>query len=313
MTVRCLVTGGTGFLGMNLLETLEASPEIDSIVSVDLRPLPWSHPKIEAVEDDLGDVDELTRLLDGVTLVFHLAAASNVDVIQQRPDVAVQSNVGLTGNLLEASRRAGVERLVFASTAWVYMNAEGIEMTEDVPLFPHGPANLYAATKLAAEMLCRSYAAQFGQPFTVLRFDTPYGRYMRPDLVVQRFLDQAMNGEVITIAGGGQQTRGFLYAEDLTRACLMAALSPAAAGGTFNLSGPRPVSIAELAEIVQRTVPDAPGVRFTESRAADFKGQRVSPELARRTFGWRPRVEIEEGIQRIHAWLGGAVESRCIA
>lgn len=311
--LSCAVTGGSGFLGQNLLEALIGNEEFDKVFSVDRRLLPWSHPKVESVVVDTGDTAAMTQLLRGVDRVFHLAADADVDVINKNPTSAVSNNVGATCSLLEASRKAGVSRFLFASTAWVYMNAEGHEMTESTSVFPATPSNLYAATKLAGELLCHSYTRQFGLPCTILRFSTPYGRYMRPELVVQRFLDQAAGGQVITINGGGYQSRDFIYADDLARGVVLAALAPSAEGKTYNLPGPRPVTIRELVEVIQRVVPGAAGVVYTDSRPADFAGHLISGDRALGDLGWQPRVDVEQGIQLVYDWLTGSAEQRCIA
>jgi UDP-glucose 4-epimerase len=307
--LRCLVTGGSGFLGLNLLEALSACAEVDHVISVDRFPLPQPLAKVEAVAADARDAGVLAAVLRGVNQVFHLAAESDVDLISLNPTAAVDNNLGTTARLLEASRCAGVGRFVFASTAWVYMNAPAGEITEETSLFPPGPANFYAATKVAGELLCASYFRQFGLPFTVLRFSTPYGRYMRPTLVVQRFLDQAIRGQVITIAGDGRQGRDFLYAEDLARGIISAALCPTAAGKTYNLAGPRLVTIRQLVELILRIVPGAAGACFAEARSTDFIGHTIRRDRANRDFGWQPRVEVEEGVRRVYEWLISSADS----
>lgn len=303
MGLRCLVTGGSGFIGLNLLETLVNSEHVDRVVSLDRLPCPWSDPKLETRQLDGGRLPELIEAVTGVDRVFHLAADSDVDKIQADPSTAVRNNVGFTGELLEACRQQGVGRFLFASSTWVYMDCQDEVLTEDTPVAPPIPSNLYAATKLAGEILCHSYHQHFGLPTTVLRFATPYGRYMRPELVVLKFIRQAMRGEPITIAGGGHQTRNFVYVGDLADGLLLAALEPRAAGRTYNLSGARPVSIRELAETVRRVVPNAPPVQYVGSREADFSGRFELCDRARQELGWEPATEIEAGVQHLYDWV----------
>jgi UDP-glucose 4-epimerase len=287
---------------VNLVEALLERPTVERVVCLDRVPFPWSHPKLQMEQVNARSQPDLLKRLEGVDLVFHLAADSNVDRIAADPSSAVANNVGLTGMLLDASRRAGVSRFLLASSTWVYMGSNEPVLTESVPLLPLGPGNLYAATKLCCELLCRAYQEQFDLATTVLRFSTPYGPHMRPELVVLKFVRQAMAGEPITIAGRGEQTRNFIYVGDLVEALIRAAMHPIAVGRTYNLSGLRPVSIRELAEAVRQVVPGAPPIRYVDGRSCDFVGRFESSELAQKELGWVPATDIVEGVRRLYEW-----------
>jgi UDP-glucose 4-epimerase len=301
--MRCVVTGGSGFIGFNLLRALVESRRFDRIVSLDRLPPPHEIDGVEHVHLDLRHREALRHHLDRVDVVFHLAAAANVDNVQAKALATVEENVGATAILLDASRQAGVGRFVLASTVWVYMGVQQEWLTESTPLVPSGPMNLYASTKVAAEVLCRAYQQQFGLPSTILRFETPYGPHMRPELVVSRFLHQALRGEPITISGDGRQTRNFIHVRDLVNGAVMAALAPIAAGKTYNLPGPEPVSISDLADVVRAVTGSSSRVVFVEGRTHDSHGPQMSRALAETELGWTPTIAIAAGIQDSLAWL----------
>ena len=151
--------------------------------------------------------------LAGCDAVVHLAAAADVDEVATDPLGAEQTNARGTASVLEAARRAGVGRVVYASTIWVYSDVEAAVVDEDTPL--RAPAHLYTATKLAGELYCRSYRELYDLDTVVLRFGIPYGPRARPAAVVPAMVGRALAGEPLTVAGDGAQTRRFVYVEDL--------------------------------------------------------------------------------------------------
>src|ERR1041385_5045063 len=301
--MNCAVTGSSGFIGRNLVEALARHEGFGSVVAIDRNPLPSTPTNVRQICADIRNVDEMTLALADCDIVFHLAAASNVDDIHTNPMLAIETNIAGTGTALEASRRAGIRKFVLASSVWVYMNARSEVLTEDTALFPPGSSHLYATSKLAAEMLCINFSRQFDLPYVILRYGIPYGAYMRRELVIHRFVTQAMLGQTLTIAGHGRQTREFIFIEDLIRAHLLVAERNDIVDRIYNLPGPRPVSIQELAEVVQKIVPTAAGTRFVEGRGGDFVGTQISRQLAFAELGWQPEIEIENGIRRSYCWL----------
>jgi UDP-glucose 4-epimerase len=200
--------------------------------------------------------------------------------------------------VLEAARRAGVRRVVYASTIWVYSDTDGELMEESLPLSP--PAHLYTATKLAGELYCRSYKELYGVESTILRFGIPYGPRARPAAVIPAFVGKALAGEPLTIAGDGLQSRRFVYVEDLADG-VVRALAPAAAGGVYNLVGSDDVTVAQIADTVRGLIGDVEVVRVP-GRTGDFGGAPVSGERAARELGWRPTTSFREGVRRYVEW-----------
>ena len=165
------------------------------------------------------------------------------------PALAEAVNAGGTRAVLEAARLEDVTRIVYASTIWVYGDANGhgpLDEEERLSL----PGHLYTATKLAGEMYCSSYGALYGLEHTILRFGIPYGPRARPTAVVAAFVAKALAGQPITIAGDGTQSRRFVYVEDLADG-VVATLDPMAVGRVYNLVGSTSTTVREIAETVR--------------------------------------------------------------
>lgn len=297
--MRVLVTGGSGFIGSHVLDVLAAAGH--EPVVLDLVPSRHHPPGTYAtICGDITDREVTRRAVRGCDAIIHLAAVADVNDVVADPVRADRVNAHGTEVILEAARHEGLGRVLFGSTIWVYGNAEAEEATEDTKLAQ--PAHLYTATKLAGEMYALSYNAMYGAGNTILRFGIPYGPRARPAAVVPSFVLRARQGEALRIAGDGRQARHFVYVEDLA-AGIVAALSPQAAGRTFNLVGSERTSVREIADAVCRVVAPVPIVHVPE-RPADVQLGRVSGTRAATELGWRPTVGFEEGLGRYVDWLG---------
>ena len=294
--MRVLVTGGAGFIGSHVVDRLLATGIEPRIFDV----RPSSHHEageVDAVLGDLLDRDAVRAAMDGCDAVVHLAAAADVDDVARRPAEAEAVNARGTLNVLEAARAAGVGRVVYASTIWVYGSATGtVDEDHTVEL----PDHLYTATKLAGEMYCRSYAALYGLECTVLRFGIPYGPRARPAGVIPTFVRRALAGEPLTIAGEGLQSRRFVYVEDLAEG-VVRGLAPQAGGRVYNLVGEESVTVRGIADAVGEVV-GAVDVVHTGARAADFAGAEVSGARAAAELGWRPATSFADGLRRYVEW-----------
>src|SRR6202451_4596497 len=210
--MRVLVTGGSGFIGSHVVDKLRDQGH--EPVIYDLRRSPWpEHADVDTVIGQVTDAAALTEALAGCDAVAHLAAVADVNDVHADPHDAEQVNARGTAAVLEAARRAGVKRVVYASTIWVYSDTEDVTVSETTLLPP--PAHLYTATKLAGELYCRSHQELYGVNYTILRFGIPYGPRAREAAVVPAFVNKALKGEPLTLAGDGSQSRRFVYVEDL--------------------------------------------------------------------------------------------------
>jgi len=294
--VRILVTGGAGFIGSHVVDAVRAAGH--EPVIYDVRRSPWHGSDVAQIRGSLLEPKQLAKALEGCDAVAHLAAAADVGEVAKEPAWAEELNCRGTLNVLEAARAVGVTRVVYASTIWVYDGAQGDEVDEETPL--GAPAHLYTATKLAGEHYCRSYATLYDLEPTILRFGIPYGPRARPAAVIPAFTDKALAGKPLTIAGTGEQTRRFVYVEDLADG-VARALAPAAAGRTYNLVSDEDTSVVQIAEAVRGAVGPLE-VTHGPGRAGDFKGAVVCGARAREELGWTAHTPFAEGVRRYVDW-----------
>jgi UDP-glucose 4-epimerase len=293
-----LVTGGSGFIGSHVVDRLIQAGMAPRIL--DRRPSPWHEPdEVPTVIGDVTRIEDVTRAVRGCDAICHLAAAADVGEVNAHPHWATELNGGGTLNVLEAAREAGVKRVVYASTVWVYSDVDADRVDEDTPL--QAPAHLYTAGKLSGELYCRSYGELYGLETTILRFGIPFGPRARPAAVIPSFVDRAMRGEPLTIAGTGEQERSFVYVEDLADG-VVRALAPAAIGRTYNLGGSETVTIRRLAEIVGEVVGDG-RIVHGPGRTGDLRGAVIDSRRAERELGWRAGTSLQDGVRRYVDWL----------
>ncbi len=295
-----LVTGGSGFIGSHVVDSLLATGRKPRIY--DLRPSPF-HADVKCILGDLGDLERLCDAMKGCQAVIHLAASADVNEVLADPVEAERRNARGTLQVLEAARLTGVGRVVYASTIWAYSDTPAECHEESLPLCP--PAHLYTATKLAGELYCHSYGELYGVEHTILRFGIPYGPRARPAAVIPAFTARALAGEPLTIAGDGSQSRRFVYVEDLADG-VVAALAPVAANRTYNLVGSEDTSVREIALAVRDAVGDVEIVHGP-GRNGDFAGAPVSGERAASELGWRATTPFAEGVRRYIEWHRSAV------
>ncbi|MFF3067772.1 NAD-dependent epimerase/dehydratase family protein [Kitasatospora sp. NPDC057904] len=311
--MRIAVTGGCGFIGSHVVDRLVAAGH--DVLAIDTADK-YLNPEAEHARIDVLDLPGLTAALAGSEVVYHLAAMADVDQIRTDPLRAVRVNIDGTATVLEAARRSGLSRTVLASTVWVYGAALGAEdqlggdeqeLDEHVPIDLERSGHLYVATKLAAEMLVHSYRELYGLHFTILRYGIPYGPRMRDELVVARFVQAALAGRPITIAGDGRQSRNFVYVEDLADGHVRA-LSPAAEDQTFALEGSTAVSVRDIADTVDGLLGPV-SIEHIEARTADYAGRRISSAQAKRLLGWSPRTNFADGVRRYADWYRASLGS----
>jgi UDP-glucose 4-epimerase len=296
--LRVLVTGGSGFIGSHVLDALRAGGH--EPVNFDL--VPSRHHPPGAYETVLGDLtsrEVVRRAVGTCDAVIHLAAVADVNEVVASPVVADRVNVHGTQMILEAARHEGVDRVVYASTIWVYSDSPAAAPDEDSPLTQ--PRHLYTATKLAGESYVASYNTQFGGRHTILRLGIPYGPRARPAAVVPSFIGRAQRGEAIQIAGDGRQTRQFVYVVDLAHG-IVKALAPEAAQRIYNLVGDEETSVREIADAVRELVAPVPVVHGPERRA-DVHLARVSGKRAQAELHWTPTTTFREGLRLYLDWL----------
>ncbi len=303
--MQVAVIGGGGFIGSHVVDHLVAAGHRVRVVDPGPR---WRNPAARYHELDLFDEAGLAAALAGCRAVFHLAGASDVNQVAADPVGAVRLNVEGTARVLECARQQECERVLLASTVWVYGATAGDgERTEDATVDLARAGHVYVSTKLAAELLVHSYREMYGRHYTILRYGIPYGPRMRDVLVVARFVRAALAGEPITIAGTGEQQRNYVYVGDLADAHVRA-LSAAAADQVLALEGGTPVSVREIADTVRELISPVP-VEHVPARTADYQGVTVSNQRAKELLDWSPETSFPVGVRRYLDWLSGGGEA----
>jgi UDP-glucose 4-epimerase len=268
-------------------------------VIYDLRPSPWHEPgAVEEVLGSITDREALERALHSCDAVAHLAAVADVNDVHASPEDAERINARGTVAVLEAARRAGVKRIVYASTIWVYSDCQQ-EAVDEETLLP-APSHLYTSTKLAGELYCKAYQELYGIDYTILRFGIPYGPRAREAAVIPAFVGKALRGEPLTVAGDGSQSRRFVYVEDLAEGVALG-LADVAANRVYNLASDENVTIRQIAESVSEILGDVEILR-TEARPGDFGGKIVCSKRAERELGWTAATPFSEGVRRYVQW-----------
>ncbi|MEK7481283.1 MAG: aminotransferase class I/II-fold pyridoxal phosphate-dependent enzyme [Patescibacteria group bacterium] len=303
--LKVAVVGGSGFIGSHIVDALVEARH--KVTVFDLMPPRRSDVRFITL-DILNQSSVNVMLTGGFDAVYMLAAIANVNDVFNNPVETCDVNIRAVVNVLEAARKNKIPRVLLSSTVWLYemVGAQHADaVTEDTALEPARVNHVYTATKLAAEQYCVAYQKLYGQNYTILRYGIPYGPQGRLGTVIYNFVNNALAGKPIVIQGDGSQARNFVYVKDLAEGNV-AALNPAAANQTYNLDGIRPVSIKEVAEIVQSFILGTE-IQYVEARPGDFKGFAASSEKAWRELGWRAHTDIREGIRQYIEWARNEV------
>ncbi len=307
-----LVTGGAGFIGSHIVRALLAEGfrvrVLDNFSSgrpENLAGLARTH--LEVQEGDIRDPAALQAALRGAVWVFHEAAFVSVPASMEDPLTCHAVNGTGTVQVLEAARRAGVARVVLASSAAVYGDSHAFPLRENLPPRPLSP---YAASKAANELYARLYTAAFDLPVVALRYFNVYGPRQRPDspyaAAIPIFARRMLAGQPPTVFGDGGQRRDFVFVGDVAQANLRAAESPAAAGEVINICTGREVSLLELLAALRGLIPEAPPPVFAPPRAGDIYRSVGDPAKAARLLGFRPQTPLRQGLAEVVAWLRAA-------
>ena len=299
---RALVTGGAGFIGSHLVEALLASGRevrvLDDLSSGFEANVPTG---ADLHVGSITDEDAVAAAVDGVEVAFHIAAHRSVARSVDTPLDTDSANVHGTLAVLDAARRAGVRRLVCASSSSVYGGAEQLPTPEDAPTVPRSP---YAVSKLAGEHYARVFSELYGLETVSLRYFNVFGPRQRPDspyaAVIPLFIDALRSGRPPVVHGDGMQSRDFTYVADTVDATIAAATAPAAAcdGGAYNVASGASYSLLELLDILGRLLGVEARPEHAAPREGDVRHTRADPTAAGRDLGFTCRVSFEEGLRR---------------
>jgi CDP-glucose 4,6-dehydratase len=274
--------------------------------------------EVTEVEGDLVDAELMRRILSehDVRAVYHLAAQTIVGAAAESPVPTFETNVRGTWTLLEACRVAGVERVVVASSDKAYGAHDELPYREEFPLQPTAP---YEASKAAAELIARSYWHSYGVPVAVTRFANIYGggdtNFSR---LIPEAVSAALDGRSPVLRSDGSPERDFLYVEDAAGAYVAIADAldrDEVRGEAFNAGGGRPHPVREIVELIARLAGTGvePDIRGKGNPAGEIDRQYVDPARIRAVVGWKPAVDLEEGLRRTIEWYREHPEARAPA
>ncbi len=303
--MRALVTGGAGFIGSHIVERL-LSNNWDVVVLDDLSGGKMENiaqflERVEFVKGSITDGKAVKKAIADVDYVFHEAAVVSVQASFLEPQKTMLVNVEGTKTLLDEALDAGVKRVIFASSAAVYGSAEP-PIREDFELKPLSP---YGESKVAGEQLMREYAKK-GLETVSLRYFNVYGPRQNPSSqysgVITRFVHKMLNGERPVIYGDGNQTRDFIFIEDVVSANILAAKNKNAAGDVFNIGSGVPLTINQLVGILSELLNYDGDPEYTERREGDIYDSYADISKAQSLLGFKVTTSIEEGLKKTIEW-----------
>lgn len=299
-----LVTGGAGFVGATLVRRLVASGSrvrvIDNLSTGDAAHL--ADVDAELVKGDIRDASAMDEALDGMGAIIHLAAAGSVIGSVQDPAMNFEVNVLGTFRVLDAARRAGVDRVVLASTGGALIGDATPPVNEQSLPKPISP---YGASKLAGEGYAHAFAQTYGIRTVAIRFGNVYGPWCaRKRGVINVFFESIHNGVPMTIYGDGSASRDYVHVDDISRALQLALERDVPGGTVLHAASGVETAVKDLAELCRQAagVPGHP-IEYRPRRAGEVGRNFASYDLAHKLLGFEPSVAREVGIPRTWKWF----------
>ncbi len=290
--MKCIVTGGNGFIGSHLVDALVNQGNEVHVID-DLSAFNdkfYYNPEAKNHEVDIRNLDDIMPIFDGAEKVFHLAAESRIQPAIENPSRAISINVNGTGNVLEACRKHKISKLVYSSTSAVYGLTESFPTLENVEIDCLNP---YSTTKYCGEELCRVYNKLYGIDCTIFRYFNVYGdrspikgQYAP---VVGIFLNQRKNGVPLTVVGTGKQRRDFVHVSDVVSANILA--SNSTGYGLFNIGFGQNYSILELAQTISSDI------KFLPKRPGEANHTFAGIQRVKDVLHWKPKIDVLDWIR----------------
>lgn len=313
--MNILVTGGAGFIGGHVAEQLVASGHditiLDKFVpyydlGIKERNIKMTREAAAAnggsctlVRDTLTDAELVNDLVAETDVVYHQAAQAGVRKSVEEPAKVNRYNVNGTVNILEASRKHDIQRVVVASSSSVYGKPEYLPYDEEHPTTPVSP---YGVSKLATEQYARVYSEIYGLPTVSLRYFTVYGPRMRPNMAMTNFVSRCLHGEPPVIYGTGEQTRDFTYVEDIRRVNEQLLTDDGADGEILNIGSTDNIDIQTLAEVIRDEIDPSLDIVYDDPREGDAEHTHANVSKANDLLGYEPTVDIREGVRKFIDW-----------
>ncbi len=297
--VNILVTGGAGFIGSHLVDSLiEQGCAVTVVDNLSTGNRDYVHRDAAFYELDIRDKAALESVFSRTSfdVVFHEAAQTLVPYSMTHPREDAELNIMGLLNVLELCRQYGVKKLLFSSSAAVYGDNTHVPITEDAPL---SPTSFYGLTKITAEQYIKMYHDVFGLEYGILRYSNVYGERQGSSGeggVVYVFAKAIAQGNGLTIYGDGEQSRDFIYVKDVVQANL-AAMNDSVPSGIYNISTNIETTVNALKEIVLYFSRAIVPVAYTDARTGDIYRSALDNTKAKKELLWRPKTKLLEGLQ----------------
>lgn len=308
--MKFIVTGAAGFIGSHLSERLvEKGDEvvgIDSFNDFYSREIKENNIKnlvnnrqFSLIKGDINKID-FSSIIKKTEAVFHLAAQAGVRSSWGENFTGyTRDNINATQKLLEESKKAGLNKFIYASSSSVYGDCPELPMKESSPCLPYSP---YGVTKLAAENLCLLYYENYGLPCVSLRFFTVYGPRQRPDMAFHKFFKAALLKQPIKIYGDGNQTRDFTFISDIVEANI-AAFHKGKPGEIYNVGGGERKTLKQVLKAIEKVTGKTLNICYESKQKGDVSHTLASIEKARSELSYHPGVALEEGLEAQWEWI----------
>jgi UDP-glucose 4-epimerase len=302
-----LVTGGAGFIGSSIAETLLAKGErvriLDDYSTGRRSNVEGLSGKVELIEGTIVDPEVVAKAMKGVDVVFHEAAIPSVARSVETPPASMLANVQGTTVVLDVARHAHVKRLIFAASSSAYGDTPTLPKVETMPPAPLSP---YAVAKLTCEHLLTVFSSLFGIETLSLRYFNVFGPRQDPNsqyaAVIPNFIKAALNGTRPTVYGDGEQTRDFCFIDNTVSANLLAAqASTKLTGQVVNIACGERISLNQLLSHIGKEAGKPLDPIYVAGRPGDVRDSLASIEAARKLIGYEPTVKVGEGLKRTFA------------
>ena len=311
---RFLVTGGAGFIGSHPAEALVNRGDevrvLDNLSTGHLSNMDSFREKVEFIEADLLDVDAVTKAVEDVDCIFHQAALASVPRSVEKPLDTHAACLTGTLILLDAARRAGVRRLVYAASSSAYGDQPyGSKRETDLP----APISPYGVAKLASEYYCSAFTATYGFETVATRYFNIFGPRQDPDspysAVIPIFITAMASGKQPTIFGDGLHSRDFTYVGNVVDANLLAADAPNVAGQVFNVATGGSITLLELVAAINELLGTEISPTLAPPRPGDVRQSMADIYQARELLGYEPRIGFREGLRLSIDYYRGLLET----
>ncbi|MFA5275819.1 MAG: SDR family oxidoreductase [Candidatus Omnitrophota bacterium] len=298
-----LVTGGAGFIGSHIVQRLVRDNHkvkvLDNFSSVKMSNLEGIINKIELIKGDICSFDNCDKAASGVDFVLHQAALRSVPKSMADPAIYNEVNISGTLNMLEACRKNGVKRFVFASSSSVY--GEVKKFPEKESFSPH-PISPYALTKLTGEYYCNIFALYYGVETVSLRYFNVFGPRQALDdeyaVVIPKFIHCMLHDKPVPVYGNGRQSRDFTFVDNVVNANILAASAKALGGKVFNIASGKNYTILDLIRFLNKILKKNIAPEFFDERKGDVFKTLADISNAKRYLGFSPQVNFVKGLEK---------------